>query len=239
MLKGRCLHARRAERRRPPANGSAVAVLVDCSDLPCSPVHLPSKLRGRSIGVACSCHRGARLLTALVPRPRRPGLRQPRPGHATPPLTPPPASRRSAAPTRPRSRGRQRPCQAQLIQRYARVVSPAGGSPSRCRPAASIGERDGKSPPCHRLRGARRAAGPDQYAATVALPASTKLDGRTPDAIAAYEHAIALKGDEARPSSRLGTCTRARRFRARRVRATSARWRSRRRRPTRSRPSAR
>jgi tetratricopeptide (TPR) repeat protein len=91
------------------------------------------------------------------------------------------------------------PAQAQLIQRYTRVVlaQPGAAFPLQ-RLAQLYRDRDGKiAALVTDFEGRAAQTGPDQYAATVALAGLYKLDGRTPDAIAAYERAIAIKGDDA------------------------------------------
>ena len=121
--------------------------------------------------------------------------------HATPPAHT--ATPRSGAPAHAahaaHAEDANGPAQAQLIQRYTRVVlSQPGAAFPLQRLAQLYRDRDGKIAALVTDFEARAAqAGADQYAATVALAGLYKLDGRTPDAIAAYERAIAVKGDDA------------------------------------------
>ncbi|HTQ43367.1 MAG TPA: tetratricopeptide repeat protein, partial [Polyangiaceae bacterium] len=91
------------------------------------------------------------------------------------------------------------PSQAALIDRYTRVVlSQPGAAFPLQRLAQLYRERDGniaKLVTDFEQRAA--AAGADQYSATVSLAGIYKLDGRTEDAVAAYERAIALKPNDA------------------------------------------
>jgi tetratricopeptide (TPR) repeat protein len=91
------------------------------------------------------------------------------------------------------------PAQALLIQRYTRIVlSQPGAAFPLQRLAQLYRDRDGKIAALVTDFEARSAqAGADQYAATVGLAGLYKLDGRSQDAIAAYERAIAIKGDDA------------------------------------------
>src|ERR1019366_6547706 len=121
--------------------------------------------------------------------------------HATPPAHT--ATPRSGAPAHAahaaHAEDANGPAQAQLIQRYTRVVlsQPGAAFPLQRLPPLYRG-RDGKIAALVTDFEARAAqAGADQYAATVTLAGLYKLDGRTPDAIAAYERAIAVKGDDA------------------------------------------
>ena len=86
-----------------------------------------------------------------------------------------------------------------LIVRYTRVVlSQPGVSFPLQRLVQLYRERDGKIAALITDFEARAAQpGADQYAATVALAGLYKIDGRTDDAVAAYERAIAIKGDDA------------------------------------------
>jgi tetratricopeptide (TPR) repeat protein len=91
------------------------------------------------------------------------------------------------------------PAQAQLIQRYTRVVlSQPGAAFPLQRLAQLYRDRDGKIAALVTDFETRAGQpGADQYAATVALAGLYKIDGRSAEAIAAYERAIALKGDDA------------------------------------------
>ncbi len=91
------------------------------------------------------------------------------------------------------------PAQAQLIQRYTRVVlsQPAAAFPLQ-RLAQLYRDRDGNiAALIADFEGRSAQAGAEQYAASVALAGLYKIDGRSQDAVAAYERAIALKGDDA------------------------------------------
>jgi tetratricopeptide (TPR) repeat protein/HEAT repeat protein len=106
-------------------------------------------------------------------------------GHATGPAT-------AAAPIA------EAPASAALIERYARIVlSQPGAAFPLQRLAQLYREKDGS------LKGLladfeQRAARPgDAYPATVALAGIYKLDGRSDDAIATYEKAIALRPSDA------------------------------------------
>ena len=118
--------------------------------------------------------------------------------HAAPPAHGTP-SRPGSAPRAPPPEVAGGPAQALLIQRYTRVVlSQPGAAFPLQRLAQLYRDRDGKIAALVTDFEARSSqAGADQYAATVALAGLYKLDGRTPDAIAAYERAIAVKGDDA------------------------------------------
>ncbi len=115
---------------------------------------------------------------------------------------PPPALRPSpGSPGGPQVRGAARgdatgraPSADSLIERYARVVLSQPGSPFPVQRLAQLyRDRDGGTA---RLvadfeeRAAQRGA--EQYAATVSLAGIYKLEGRTEDAMAAYERAILL-----------------------------------------------
>jgi tetratricopeptide (TPR) repeat protein len=91
------------------------------------------------------------------------------------------------------------PAQALLIQRYTRIVlSQPGAAFPLQRLAQLYRDRDGKIAALVTDFETRSAqTGADQYAATVSLAGLYKLDGRSPDAITAYERAIAIKGDDA------------------------------------------
>ena len=117
--------------------------------------------------------------------------------HAAPPGHAPPTHAGGATHAAPEDAGG--PAQAQLIQRYTRVVlSQPGAAFPLQRLAQLYRDRDGKiAALVTDFEGRAAQAGADQYAATVALAGLYKLDGRTPDAIAAYERAIAIKGDDA------------------------------------------
>jgi hypothetical protein len=120
----------------------------------------------------------------------------------------------------------------QLIARYTRVVlSQPGVSFPLQRLVQLYRDRDGKIATLIADFEARAAqSGADQYAATVALAGLYKIDGRTEDAVSAYERAISIKGDDAAAILALTRLP---------ARATSARCRCRPRRRTRSRPSGR
>ncbi len=87
---------------------------------------------------------------------------------------------------------------AQLIPRYTRVVlSQPGVSFPLQRLVQLYRERDGKiAALIADFEGRAAQAGSDSYAATVALAGLYKIDGRTEDAVAAYERAISIKGDD-------------------------------------------
>jgi tetratricopeptide (TPR) repeat protein len=89
--------------------------------------------------------------------------------------------------------------QAVLIQRYARVVlSQPGAAFPLQRLAQLYRDRDGNIGALIKDFETRAAqAGPEQYAAGVALAGLYKIDGRSQDAVSAYERAIAVKGDDA------------------------------------------
>ena len=118
-------------------------------------------------------------------------------GHATPPGPgQPPAGGHATPPADTSTPG---PAQALLIQRYTRIVlSQPGASFPLQRLAQLYRDRDGKIAALVIDFEARSAqAGADQYAATVVLAGLYKVDGRSDEAIAAYERAIAIKGDDA------------------------------------------
>ncbi len=86
-----------------------------------------------------------------------------------------------------------------LIQRYARVVlSQPGAAFPLQRLAQLYRDRDGNIGALIKdFEGRAAQSGADQYAASVALAGLYKIDGRSQDAVAAYERAIAVKGDDA------------------------------------------
>ncbi len=85
-----------------------------------------------------------------------------------------------------------------LIERYSRAVLSQPGAPFPLqRLAQLVRERDGKLAELVKDFEARAAQpGADQYSATVALAGLYKMDGRADLAIATYEKAIALKGND-------------------------------------------
>ena len=91
------------------------------------------------------------------------------------------------------------PAQTQLIERYTRVVlSQPGAAFPLQRLAQLYRDRDGNIAALVKdFEGRAAQTGTDQYAASVALAGLYKVDGRSQDAVAAYERAIALKGDDA------------------------------------------
>jgi cellulose synthase operon protein C len=91
------------------------------------------------------------------------------------------------------------PSQALLVERYTRVVlSQPGAAFPLQRLTQLYRERDGNIVKLVTdFEGRAAQAGPDQYAATVSLAGLYKLDGRGPEAVAAYERAIALRGNDA------------------------------------------
>jgi cellulose synthase operon protein C len=91
------------------------------------------------------------------------------------------------------------PPQALLVERYTRVVlSQPGAAFPLQRLTQLYRERDGNIVKLVTdFEGRAAQAGPDQYAATVSLAGLYKLDGRGPEAVAAYERAIALRGNDA------------------------------------------
>ncbi|MDP9035622.1 MAG: tetratricopeptide repeat protein, partial [Myxococcota bacterium] len=109
----------------------------------------------------------------------------------------PPAGKRPPAAADGADPGRRDP--SALVDRYVRVVLSQPGAPFPLQRLAQLyRDRDGKIDALV-SEFERRAAqtGPDQYAAAVTLAGIYKLDGRTPDAVAAYESAIALKPNDA------------------------------------------
>ena len=88
--------------------------------------------------------------------------------------------------------------QAALIERYSRVVLAQPGAPFPLQRLAQLyRDRDGNvARLVSDFEGRAAQAGADQYPATVALAGLYKIDGRTDDAIAAYEKAIALKTND-------------------------------------------
>jgi tetratricopeptide (TPR) repeat protein len=117
---------------------------------------------------------------------------------------PPPPAPHGAAPPPPAhhaapAEDTSGPAQAQLVQRYTRIVlSQPGAAFPLQRLAQLYRDRDGKIAALVADFEARAAQpGADQYAAAVALAGLYKIDGRSEEAIAAYEHAVALKGDDA------------------------------------------
>jgi tetratricopeptide (TPR) repeat protein len=134
----------------------------------------------------------ALLLSSLVraqdfdPHGRRPPPPRPQAGR---PTTPQPAA--------PSNQGRA--AQDALIDRYTRVVLAQPGAPFPLQRLAQLyRERDGGiAKLVASFEAQSQRGGPDQYAATVSLAGLYKLDGRMSDAVGTYEHAIALKPDDA------------------------------------------
>jgi tetratricopeptide (TPR) repeat protein len=91
------------------------------------------------------------------------------------------------------------PSQGLLIERYTRVVLSQPGAPFPLQRLTQLyRERDGSiAKLVADLESRATQAGPDQYAATASLAGLYKLDGRTQDAVTAYERAIAIKGNDA------------------------------------------
>jgi tetratricopeptide (TPR) repeat protein/HEAT repeat protein len=102
--------------------------------------------------------------------------------------------------TRPMSSGAaaNAPSPALLIERYTRVVLSQPGAPFPLQRLTQLyRDRDGgigKLVTDFETRAAQ--AGPDQYAAAVSLAGLYKIDGRTDDAVATFEKAIALKAND-------------------------------------------
>jgi cellulose synthase operon protein C len=149
------------------------------------------------VGLASAALTGAGAASAqdFDPHGRHHPAPAPGPQHAPPPAPGGHHAPPGAAPVEDASG----PAQAQLIARYTRVVlSQPGAAFPLQRLAQLYRDRDGKIAALVTDFEARAAqAGADQYAATVALAGLYKIDGRSEDAIAAYEHAVALKGDDA------------------------------------------
>jgi cellulose synthase operon protein C len=119
--------------------------------------------------------------------------------HHPPPPAPPPAKHPGSAGPAPSPGAATGPAQAQLVQRYTRVVlaQPGAAFPLQ-RLAQLYRDRDGNIAALIRDFEARSGqAGAEQYAALVALAGLYKVDGRSQDAVATYERAIAVKGDDA------------------------------------------
>jgi tetratricopeptide (TPR) repeat protein/HEAT repeat protein len=116
--------------------------------------------------------------------------------HHAPPPAHPPAARPGPGPA---TEGVTGPAQAQLIQRYTRVVlSQPGAAFPLQRLAQLYRDRDGNIGALIKDFEARSGqTGADQVAALVGLAGLYKVDGRSQDAVAAYERAIAVKGDDA------------------------------------------
>ncbi len=126
-------------------------------------------------------------------------------GRHRPPAPPGTATARARAPGPgpPRSSGLRTtaewPASAALIERYARIVlaQPGAAFPLQ-RLAQLYRDKDGNLTGLVAEFDKRAAAaGADQYAATVALAGIYKLDGRSDEAIATYEKAIALRPNDA------------------------------------------
>ena len=88
--------------------------------------------------------------------------------------------------------------QTALIERYTKIVLSQPGSPFPLQRLAQLyRDKDGNLAALVKDFEARSAlAGPEQYAATVALAGIAKVDGRPDDAIRTYEKAITLKGND-------------------------------------------
>jgi tetratricopeptide (TPR) repeat protein/HEAT repeat protein len=147
------------------------------------------------VGLAAAGLAGAGAASAQDFDPRGRHHPAPAPQHAPSPAQ----GGRHAPPGAPPGDDASGPAQAQLIARYTRVVlSQPGAAFPLQRLAQLYRDRDGKIAALVTDFEARAAqAGADQYAASVALAGLYKIDGRSEDAIAAYEHAVALKGDDA------------------------------------------
>jgi tetratricopeptide (TPR) repeat protein/HEAT repeat protein len=115
------------------------------------------------------------------------------PPHPAPPR---PADARSPSAAPAASAGAS---QTLLIERYTQVVLAQPGAPFPLQRLAQLyRERDGNLTRLVSDFEARASqAGADQYPATVALAGLYKVDGRTDDAIAAYQKAIAQKSGDA------------------------------------------
>jgi tetratricopeptide (TPR) repeat protein len=128
----------------------------------------------------------------------KPPAQPPAGGHPAPAGAHPPGG---AQPGLPAGGGNEPggPSSSVLIERYARVVlSQPGAAFPLQRLAQLYRERDGNIAKLVTDFEARAAQpGADQYAATVSLAGLYKLDGRTDDAVRAYEKAIALKSTDA------------------------------------------
>lgn len=122
-----------------------------------------------------------------------------------------PRGRRRAAPQKPgpvpggarRAPARQAPpdagqSQTALIERYTKIVLAQPGAPFPLQRLAQLHrDKDGSLEALEKDFEARAAqAGPEQYAATIALAGIYKTEGRPDDAARTYERAIALKKDD-------------------------------------------
>ena len=119
--------------------------------------------------------------------------------HHPPPPAHPPAKHPGNAGPAPSPGAAAGSAQAQLIQRYTRVVlaQPGAAFPLQ-RLAQLYRDRDGNIAALIKDFEARSAqAGAEQYGGLVALAGLYKVDGRSQDAVATYERAIAVKGDDA------------------------------------------
>ncbi|HTB78603.1 MAG TPA: tetratricopeptide repeat protein [Polyangiaceae bacterium] len=118
--------------------------------------------------------------------------------HAAPPTRPSPTHPGGAGPS-PAPEAATGPAQALLIPRYTHVVlSQPGAAFPLQRLAQLYRDRDGNIAALVKDFEARSAqTGAEQYAACVALAGLYKIDGRSQDAVAAYQRAIGLKGDDA------------------------------------------
>jgi tetratricopeptide (TPR) repeat protein len=119
--------------------------------------------------------------------------------HHPPPPAHPPAKHPDNAGPAPSPGPGAGAAQAQLVQRYTRVVlaQPGAAFPLQ-RLAQLYRDRDGNIAALIKDFEARSAqAGAEQYGGLVALAGLYKVDGRAQDAVATYERAIAVKGDDA------------------------------------------
>ena len=131
-------------------------------------------------------------------RPTQPGGRPAQPGGH--PAQPGGHPARPTAPGNPGTAANPDAGQSQtaLIDRYTKIVLAQPGSPFPLQRLAQLyRDKDGNLAALVKDFEARAAlAGPEQYAATVALAGIAKIDGRPDDAIRTYEKAITLKGND-------------------------------------------
>ena len=118
--------------------------------------------------------------------------------HGTPPHHGGPGPARPPSTAQPGPAPAGGPSQAALIDRYARIVLSQPGAPFPLQRLAQLyRDRDGNITKLIADFEARAAqSGPDQYPATVSLAGLYKVDGRGDQAIATYQNAIALKGND-------------------------------------------
>ncbi|MGA7123598.1 MAG: tetratricopeptide repeat protein [Polyangiaceae bacterium] len=121
--------------------------------------------------------------------------------HHPPPGSYPPAGAGQSRGTRPAPTA---PSSATLLERYARVVLSQPGAPFPLQRLAQLyRERDGNIAKLISDFESRAALpGRDQYAATVSLAGIYKLEGRTQEAVSAYERATAIQDSD--PAAILG-----------------------------------